>query len=130
MSRTYISQSLRKAVIERANGRCEYCGISQNDTFLPHQPDHIIAEQHRGKTEAENLALACFDCNKAKGPNIASIDPESGEIVRLFNPRRDKWDNHFRYQSNFIIGNSPIGRATVELLLFNHSDRLIIRSQV
>ena len=66
---------------------------------MPHQPDHITAVQHGGRPAADNLALACCDCNLLKGPNIASVDPESGRMVRLFHPRRDKWAEHFRLLS-------------------------------
>jgi 5-methylcytosine-specific restriction endonuclease McrA len=69
MSRAYISSELRQFVSERANLKCEYCLISQQETFIPHQPDHIIAEQHGGQTNGDNLALACVDCNRFKGPN-------------------------------------------------------------
>jgi len=60
MSRTHIPAELRRLVINRANGRCEYCLVPQDAIFAPHQPDHIIAEQHGGETEADNLALSCL----------------------------------------------------------------------
>src|SRR5437667_4729271 len=75
-----------------------------------HEPDHIIATQHRGPTSSENLALACFDCNRRKGPNLSSVDPETTRIVQLFNPRRDNWRNTFAWMVHAFSG-SPQGVA-------------------
>ena len=116
MSRTYISVELRQIVNERADGLCEYCHIHQDDVFFPHEIDHVIAEQHGGKTTPDNLALACLDCNKQKGPNIASIDSETNELVRLFNPRKDGWDDHFLIQGVEILAKTAVGRVTIQTL--------------
>jgi hypothetical protein len=78
----------------------------------------------------ENLALACFDCNRRKGPNISSVDPNTGEIVQLFNPRRDAWSVHFCLQGALIIGRTPSGRATAELLQFNSPSRIRVREEL
>ena len=102
-----IAAALRLAVWERAGGRCEYCLISEEDSLTPHEPDHTIAVQHRGSTSLENLALACYDCNRPKGPNIASVDPRTGKSVFLFNPRRDIWAEHFRVEAGRISRGSP-----------------------
>src|SRR3974390_1379235 len=77
MSQPRIPAALRIAVRERAHGRCEYCRMPETGFFFSHELDHSIATQHRGRTELENLALACFQCNRLKGPNIASVDPET-----------------------------------------------------
>jgi len=81
----FVSQppeSLRDFVRERAGNRCEYCLVP--DVFVSvHEPDHIIAAQHRGATTPENLALACFDCNRYKGPNISSVDPATEQVGRF-----------------------------------------------
>ncbi len=114
-------------VRQRAAGRCEYCLVHEDDPLLPHEPDHIIAEQHGGATEADNLAYACFQCNRAKGPNIASLDSETGDIVPLFHPRRERWDRHFRLDGVRILPLTPTGRATVALLHFNSPERLQVR---
>ena len=95
MSPNYVSTRLRRQVTERASGRCEYCLISAVDAFFPHEADHIIAEKHGGATTIDNLALACFDCNRFKGSDIASLDPDTGELVALFNPRTEGWNEHF-----------------------------------
>jgi hypothetical protein len=122
-----ITAELRAAVINRAKKRCEYCGIPDTAVLFAHEVDHIIAEQNRGKTTLENLALACFHCNRHKGPNIATIEPSSQEIVRLFNPRIDRWTDHFQMREAEIVGISPIGRGTAMLLQFNSSQRIQAR---
>jgi len=77
-----------------------------------------------------SLALACCDCNLLKGPNIASLDPDTGQLVPLFDPRRDRWADHFRLESAMIIGLTPIGRATAFLLEFNDPERVHQRQQL
>ena len=98
--------------------------------FEPHEPDHIIAEQHRGETTAANLAFSCWDCNRRKGPNISSVDPESAEVVQLFNPRRNQWRDHFRLDAFRIIPLTPIGIATAALLRLNSPERLSLRAML
>jgi 5-methylcytosine-specific restriction endonuclease McrA len=68
MIQTRISAALRREVRERAGERCEYCLLAESQAFFPHEPDHLIAIQHGGETVSPNLALACFDCNRFKGP--------------------------------------------------------------
>ena len=127
MSRTYIPAALRQLVIERADRRCEYCLVHLEDVLLPHQPDHIIAEQHGGETITENLALACIHCNRNKGPNIASLDSGTKHLVPLFNPRRDIWSEHFSLDDAYIRPLTPIGRVTVNLLKLNDPERIQVR---
>ncbi len=123
MSVPRITAVLRAAVRERAGGRCEYCRMPEAGTFFTHQPDHVIAAQHGGPTEFENLALACVQCNRLKGPNLASVDPETKRIVPLFNPRTDRWSAHFSTEAGRIIPVTPAGRATAALLNFSDPDR-------
>ncbi|MFN0079029.1 MAG: HNH endonuclease [Prosthecobacter sp.] len=78
MSTTRISVALRRLVIERAGSQCEYCGIHENEVLLPHEVDHIIAEQHGGETVEQNLCFAYFQCNRRKGPNLSGVDPLTG----------------------------------------------------
>ncbi len=124
MSVTYISTFLRNLVYERADGCCEYCLISEAVSFATHHIDHIIAEKHGGQTVEENLALCCALCNKYKGSDLTSIDPETGEIVRLFNPRTDVWSEHFKIEDGVFIGLTPNARATIRLLQINNSARI------
>ena len=91
---TYISPALRRLVEERANYRCEYCLLSAGVTFFPHEVDHIIAVKHGGATNADNLAIACWRCNRYKGTDLGSFDPKTGTFSFLFNPRTQNWAEH------------------------------------
>ncbi|HRJ43997.1 MAG: HNH endonuclease [Caldilineaceae bacterium] len=130
MSSAYISAELRQQVAERAYFVCEYCLIHTDDTHFGCQIDHIISEKHGGLTEPENLAYACAFCNRFKGSDVGSIDWESGEFVRFYNPRIDRWRDHFELSGIRIIPASGIGRVTVRLLQINHIDRLIERQEL
>jgi HNH endonuclease len=122
-----MDPKLRLLVRTRADHRCEYCGIPQEFSELRFHIEHIIPRQHGGIDDAENLALACPDCNLRKGPNLSGLDPDTGEIVRLFHPRRDLWAEHFVYKGVHIIGTTPTARATASLLAVNDPERLRIR---
>ena len=126
MSRA-VSPALRTLITDRAHGCCEYCLVPDRGTFFPHEPDHIVAEQHSGETTLENLALARMQCNRAKGTNIASVDPETGERVFLFHPRRNVWREHFRLDGARIVGLTAMGRATARLLKFDDGERVELR---
>jgi len=127
MSGSGVSASLRATLERRANAHCEYCLIPDGAVMWPHEPDHIVAEQHGGRTELANLALACFHCNRREGPNVASVDSKTGQIVPLFNPRVHTWAEHFRRQGPRIAPLTQIGRVTAELLQFNSPERLLVR---
>lgn len=124
MSSSYIPTEIRRVVRERANYCCEYCLIPEAFTFASHEIDHIIARKHGGETTAENLALSCTICNQHKGSDLASIDPETGELTPLYNPRKHKWQEHFRIEDNQIIPLTAEGRVTVHLLQFNRQERI------
>jgi hypothetical protein len=130
MSEGYISATLRRAVIERARHRCEYCGIPEDTTLAPHEPDHVIGEQHGGKTDGDNLAYACFRCNRSKGPNIATLDPLSGVLTQLYNPRADRWNQHFSLVGAVIEPLTAAGRGTAMLLRFNDEQRVALRMEL
>lgn len=121
---------LRRLVIERAGNRCEYCRIHQEDAGSRHQVDHIVAEKHGGQTTPENLALSCLPCNRRKASDIGAIDPESGQFVRLFDPRYQNWPDHFQFSSQEIAGLTNVGRATVEFLQLNSPERLQERAEL
>lgn len=127
MTVPWIPSSLRQLVIERARGRCEYCLIHQDASIYSHEVDHIIALKHGGQTIPENLALSCLPCNRHKGSDLATFDPQSNEIVPLFNPRRQVWSDHFQLDGLHIVGITPTGRATVFLLMLNSPTRLLNR---
>ena len=128
MSITKVPLALRSLVRLRADGCCEYCRIHEDDAFESHEADHITAEQHGGETTPENLAFACWDCNRRKGPNLSSRDPETGEVVRLFHPRHNRWNEHFRLEGFRIVPLTSRGRATAKLLRFNSPERLRVRA--
>jgi HNH endonuclease len=108
-----MDDSTREFVRARAEYRCEYCLLRQEQTGLSHHVEHIIAKQHGGSDELPTLALACNRCNAHKGPNLTGIDQASGEIVSLFHPRREVWADHFEFVGPRIVGLTSIGRVTV-----------------
>jgi hypothetical protein len=126
---SYVGAELRRLVMTRAERLCEYCLIHEEDTFFGCEIDHIVSEKHGGATREDNLAYACLLCNRNKGSDIASLEPGTGGLVRLFNPRLDRWTDHFELAQNStaIIPRSAVGEATARLLGFNHSDRLLER---
>lgn len=127
---TYISVALRRLISERAKHRCEYCLLPEEFSSLPHEPDHIIPRKHGGTTTEDNLALACFWCNRLKGSDLAGFDPHTTQATPLFNPRQHDWEVHFQLDEARINPLTPEGRATTVLLKFNRSDRLAARQLV
>ena len=125
-----MDATTRDLVRHRADHRCEYCLLHQDHSELAHHVEHIIAKQHGGSDDIGNLALACHRCNLCKGPNLTGVDPASGELVPLFHPRRDRWNNHFVFHGVRIQGITPSGRATVMVLAMNDARRLELRSQL
>jgi hypothetical protein len=95
-----------------------------------HVSDHVIARQHRGATSAKNLALSCARCNRHKGPNIAGVDPKTGVVTTLFNPRLHHWHEHFRWNGTVLVGLTEVGRTTIEVLAINGSERVALREQL
>ena len=126
-----MDHALRSLVVRRAGDCCEYCRLPQAASrFARFHAEHIIARQHGGQSEAGNLALACGFCNFHKGPNIAGLDPESGQLVPLFHPRRDTWTEHFAWQVTRVVGRTPSGRATAQLLAMNDWQRVELRNNL
>jgi len=125
-----MDQELANAVRRRARDTYEYRLLPQTVRRLRFQIEHIIARQHGGESTIENLALACGRCSRHKGTNIAGIDPASRQMTRLFNPRMDRWSDHFRWEGPRAVGLTAIGRATVEVLEINHPDEIAIRLEL
>lgn len=119
MSTPYVSAPLRRLVVERAGNRCEYCGIPEAATFAAHELDHVVAQKHGGQTETANLALSCALCNKHKGSDLTSVDPETGDIIPLYHPRKDIWSEHFKLDKERIVPLTAKGRVTIQLLQLN-----------
>jgi hypothetical protein len=126
-----MDPSPRDLVWDRAHHRCEYCLIHQDDEpFYRLHVEHVIARQHGGGDDPDNLALACHHDNEHKGPNLSGIDPETGKVVRLFNPRRQSWSRHFRFDGPMIVGRTQSGRATVAVLALNARERVALRAEL
>ncbi len=125
-----MDDATRSLVRERAGDRCEYCLHRQEHAEARHHIEHIIAKQHSGGDELSNLALACVHCNAHKGPNLTGVDPDSGVIAALFNPRRDRWADHFTLRGAFVAGLTATGRTTVYVLGMNSRHRLNVRAEL
>ena len=124
-----ISLRLRRLVLTRAANRCEYCGLAQAGQEATFHIDHILPESAGGITEENSLALACVSCSLRKEARRAAVDPQTGRKVPLFHPRRQKWANHFRWDSMRVVGISPTGRATADALQMNRPVMLAIREE-
>ncbi len=122
-----MDAALERLVWERAGHRCEYCRMPQAFDEITFEIDHVIPGKHGGVTAADSLALACFFCNNRKGPNLSGIDPDSGRVVELFNPRRQRWERHFRWVGPRVVGRTKSGRATVVVLEMNLPSRVELR---
>ena len=124
-----MDRELRERLRVRASYRCEYCQLRETvDAEVPFHTEHIIAQQHGGSAEEGNLALACCWCNAIKGPNLTSLDPDTGIITRLYHPRSDFWHEHFRRNGPQILGLTDVGRTTVFLLRLNSEINVRLRS--
>ena len=125
-----IPIALRRLVRDRAALHCEYCLLSEADAYFPHEPDHVIAVKHGGATDASNLALACLDCNRFKGSDIASLDRETATLTPLYDPRSESWVTHFGAEAGRIVPTTSIGRVTVLLLRMNAPTRVEVREHL
>ena len=125
-----MEETTAREVWSRAGHACEYCRMPQVFYPAPFQIDHIIARQHGGSSEARNLALSCLHCNAHKGPNIAGMDPKRRRLTGLFNPRRHKWERHFRWAGAYLVGRTAIGRVTIAVLNMNGPYLLRLRQEL
>ena len=123
-----ISQALRRDVATRAGVRCEYSLLPMWALLAGGEVDHVISRKHDGRTESSNLALSCARCNRAKGSDIGSLDPATSHFSRLFNPRTDRWEEHFALDGARLVSSTPVGRVTLTLLHLNDTDRMIERA--
>lgn len=122
-----VTPETRQIVASRANSICEYCLIAEEDAYFRFQIEHIISRKHGGSSELENLAFACVFCNRHKGSDIASLKPGTNELVRFYNPRTDRWREHFQLNGVVIDSLTEIGEATARILQMNHDDQLLER---
>ena len=118
----YIAKELREQIRTADNGRCAYCQTSEANSGIPLTHDHIQPRAKGGQTTFENLCQACRPCNEHKSDLTEAIDPSTGETVPLFNPRLQRWSDHFEWSADGIqiIGLTMIGRATVIALQMNN----------
>ena len=123
-----VPTSIARRVRERADDRCEYCGLCQAGQEATFHIDHIKPRRDGGASQLDNLALACVSCSLRKGARTEGPDPTTGEMVRLFDPRRDRWEEHISIAEDWrLIGRTPLGRATVALLDMNRPLAVAIR---
>lgn len=125
-----VPERLRLLVAERANFRCEYCGIPDLNAGISFHADHILASKHGGLTTLENLAYCCPECNLFTGTDFATYLPGNENIIRFFNPRKDHWHEHFEHITGLIQSKSEIGQATIVIFQINSPGRVFIRQQL
>ena len=125
-----ISIRQRQQLSERAHYKCEYCLLHEDHGIKKHEPDHIIPQKHGGKDDQDNLAWACFQCNRFKGSEVAAFDQETGELTPLFNPRQHQWQDHFLLESGLIKPKTTIGRVAVLVLQLNRPGRVQVRAKL
>lgn len=124
-----VSSAKKERVRERANNRCEYCQCQQKYVFGRLQTDHIIPTSKNGSDNLNNLCLSCELCNQYKWTRVDGIDPESKKRVLLFNPRQQRWHDHFVWAEDgvHVVGLTECGRATVATLQMNNPLAIMVR---
>ena len=128
---SHIPAPMARRVRDRAKDRCEYCHLSQEWQEATFHIDHVKPKTAGGKTALNNLALACVTCSLRKGARVAARDFRTGKLVKLFNPRLDKWDTHFQFTSSFRLqGLSARGRVTIQALGMNRAAVVTIRREL
>ncbi|HEX4963886.1 MAG TPA: HNH endonuclease signature motif containing protein [Thermoanaerobaculia bacterium] len=130
MTSAYIPKAIRQRVAEQARYRCGYCLSAETISGYSMEVDHLIPQALGGPTLEGNLWLACSACNLFKGHRISAQDPESGRVVRLFNPREQRWEEHFLWDESGtrVVGRTAVGRATVTALHLNRP--LLVRARL
>ena len=124
-----MNAALRAFVRERAGRRCEYCRLHEDDAdFLSFHVEHVVAKQHGGTDDADILCFACAECNWAKGPNLAGL--LGGKLYPIFNPRKQSWKRHFRWDNTILVGKTFSGKVTVQVLNINEPSRVMLRENL
>ena len=118
-----IGKALRREIAERARCKCEYCLTPEWILLAGCEVDHVISRKHGGLTDPSNLAFSCARCNRAKGSDIGSLAPTTGQYCRLFNPRIDRWDEHFAAEGSQIAGRTDVAQVTIKILRLNDPER-------
>jgi hypothetical protein len=128
-ARSKISESVQAQVRQRAGYLCEYCHASEQWQYVRFTVDHVMPLSLGGVDDLENLALACFHCNRRKTNRLTAVDPQSNEETPLFNPRRQGWHEHFIWSADglLIVALTAVGRATISTLVLNRERVINIR---
>ena len=129
MTSGYVSDEVRQRVRQAAGDRCGYCLSHQRYLLGPLEIEHIVPQARGGGDDEANLWLACPRCNRYKGTQIEALDLATGNLQPLFNPRTQRWHDHFQWDAEgvVILGLTSIGRATIEALHLNHEHALAVR---
>jgi 5-methylcytosine-specific restriction endonuclease McrA len=130
MARSKLPPEIQQQVRQRANYLCEYCHASEKWQYVQFTVDHVVPLKLGGEESFANFALACFHCNRYKSALKSAIDTQTDERVSLFNPRTQRWEEHFIWSADClkILGTTAVGRATVEALKLNRERILAIRA--
>lgn len=123
-----IPKAKRQRVASRAEHRCEYCLLHQDHGAKRHEIDHVIPVKHGGKDSENNLAWACFHCNRYKGSDVGAFSVKTGQLTPLFNPRKQSWHKHFALDMGTITAKTEIGRVTIMVLQLNRPARVQVRA--
>ena len=131
MSRPRVSARLAAQILVDAGHRCGYCRTDERCTGSPLSIEHILPVAAGGPTERENLWRSCRECNERKGAQVQATDPESGAVVTLYHPRKQRWHDHFRWSDDglLIVGLTAVGRATITALDLNRPHQVVARQR-
>ena len=126
-----MDATIKRSVRDRARHRCEYCRLPQAaQPYVTFHIEHVLPRKHGGSDDPSNLALACERCNAFKGTDLSGIDPDTGQVERLFDPRTQFWADHFELRGALILGRTSTGRATVAVLGMNEDRRVLLRAEI
>lgn len=128
--RRHVPAIMRRQVWARASGLCEYCLLHERDDWVSFQIEHVLSKKHGGRTVLSNLALACLECNVAKGSDLGSVARASRLLIPFYNPRQQKWTDHFRLNGHRVVPLTDIGEVTCRILGFNTRQRLLKRQVI
>ncbi len=126
-----MDATIKRSVRDRARHRCEYCRLPQAaQPYVTFHIEHVLPRKHGGSDDPSNLALACERCNAFKETDLSGIDPDTGQVERLFDPRTQDWADHFELRGALIVGRTSTGRATVAVLRMNEDRRVPLRAEI
>ena len=129
-TRRRLSEATRQRLREQAQFRCSYCR-SPEWVGIPMVIDHITPLAAGGTSDPMNLCLCCYRCNEFKGAKTEALDVVTAEMIPLFNPMTQTWNEHFVWIEDGLVlaGQTACGRATVDTLQLNH-ERLTRARQI